>query len=600
MHGHLRRIDPGDFGGDVARQARHLGRRPDLDPAVGDARGAIHRLHRGVREIGCAVDALDVACGPGLRRGDVTTGVEGEAAAGRRRPPCRGLESVDDGAAVERAGRALLPGDRNRLGAAPGVPPGATDDGERGRRAGVRAEADDPLDAGQGERGADVDRAGAAAEHRAVAHRGKEQAGQADVDAEHRRAIALGRNVQARQRPADQLPLVGPLQLDVAARRRSGHRRELAVMGREARGMADDAIANDELVHRLLPGDRGGAEQARARGRGGKADDVPGVDDARRSAGDVDAELARDLRDHPLAGARFGRLVPWLGLARMEEGRARDHGRDVAVQPVGAGGDEAHPGERHVELLGREHRQRGMRALPHLAAVHRQQHRSVGADLDPAVQADLADDGGKRVGAAETVARRQDAPADDQGAGRGRAAQDEGASPHARIGLPCSSAAASRIAARMRGYVPQRQMLVTAASMSASLGPGVGGEERGRGHQHAALAVAALRYLVRDPRPLQRVRPLGAAERLDRDDPPAGDGRDRGDAGARRAAVDVHGAGAARGDAAAELRPGQAEQVTQRPQQGQLWIGKIGRELPADAVHDDLHEAPSPVPRRRL
>ena len=63
-------------------------------------------------------------------------------------------------------------------------------------------------------------------------------------------------------------------------------------------------------------------------------------------------------------------------------------------------------------------------------------------------------------------------------------------------------------------------MLVIAASMSASLGSRLLREQRRRGHQHAALAVAALRHLVLDPGLLQGMRLLRRAERLDRDDAP--------------------------------------------------------------------------------
>jgi hypothetical protein len=181
-----------------------------------------------------------------------------------------------------------------------------------------------------------------------------------------------------------------PLQLHVAGRRRRSHAGELAVMGRAARRMADDAVDDGELGGGLPPGDRCGADEARAGRRRRETQHLPGIDDARRAAGDVDAELARDLRDHPLAGLRRRALVAGLGLARMKVRQAGDHRRDVAIEAVGARRDQTHARQRHVEFLGDQHRQRGMRALAHLAAVHRQQHGTIGSDLDPAVEADLA------------------------------------------------------------------------------------------------------------------------------------------------------------------------------------------------------------------
>ena len=125
----------------------------------------------------------------------------------------------------------------------------------------------------------------------------------------------------------------------------------------------------------------------------------------------------------------------------MEEREARDHRRDVAVETVGAGANEAHARESDVELLGDEHRQRGVRSLAHLAAIHRQHDGAVGGDLDPAVEADLARLDRQRVDGADALARRQQAPADDERAGRAEAADKQRATLHAAL----------RIAARKRG-----------------------------------------------------------------------------------------------------------------------------------------------------
>ncbi len=315
-----------------------------------------------MREVGRAIDLLEVARRARVGGGDVAAAVEGEsrrsAAAAARALASRWAMIAR---AVEAAGRTLLPLDLDRRGAALRMPPGAADDRQRRRRPAVRAEPNDALDAGQRQRRRDIDRAGAAADHRAVADRREQQARRPHVDAEARRAVALGGDVDARRRGADQLPVLAPLQAHLAGRRRRRHARELAVVRRAAGGMADDAVADDELAGRLLPGDRRGADEARARRRRGDAQHVPGVDDARRAAGDVDAELARDLGDDPLAGLGRRALLPRLGLARMEERQAGDHRRDVAVEAVGACGNEANARQRHVELLGDEHGERGVR-----------------------------------------------------------------------------------------------------------------------------------------------------------------------------------------------------------------------------------------------
>src|SRR5213082_2907358 len=73
------------------------------------------------------------------------------------------------------------------------------------------------------------------------------------------------------------------------------------------------------------------------------------------------------------------------------------------------------------------------------------------------------------------------------------------------------------------------------------------GEQRRRGHDLARLAVAALRHVFRDPRPLYGVRAvLGQA--LDRGDALVGDGRNGEHARPGRRAVEVYGTRAALGD----------------------------------------------------
>src|SRR3989449_8584492 len=100
---------------------------------------------------------------------------------------------------------------------------------------------------------------------------------------------------------------------------------------------------------------------------------------------------------------------------------------------------------------------------------------------------------------------------------------------------------------------------------------GIGGmrsfrEQRRGGHDLPRLAVAALRHVFLDPRALHGVRAV-LGEAFDRGHPFAGDGGHGQSAGARRDAVQVDGAGAALGDAAAELGAGEPERVAQHPEE---------------------------------
>ena len=95
------------------------------------------------------------------------------------------------------------------------------------------------------------------------------------------------------------------------------------------------------------------------------------------------------------------------------------------------------------------------------------------------------------------------------------------------------------------------------------------GQKRGRRHQLARLAVAALRHLLGDPCDLQRVAG-GGRQPFDRRDLLAGRQRHRRGARPDGVAVEVHGAGAALRQAAAEFGAGQADGVADDPQQGHV------------------------------
>src|SRR5437879_5235640 len=95
-------------------------------------------------------------------------------------------------------------------------------------------------------------------------------------------------------------------------------------------------------------------------------------------------------------------------------------------------------------------------------------------------------------------------------------------------------------------------------------------QQRDGGHNLAGLAVAALHDLEIKPGLLDLPATRRAADGLDRSDVLTADPGDRRDAGADRLAGEVDRAGAAECGATAELRPGQADHVSQDPEQGHV------------------------------
>src|SRR5437879_2803224 len=116
------------------------------------------------------------------------------------------------------------------------------------------------------------------------------------------------------------------------------------------------------------------------------------------------------------------------------------------------------------------------------------------------------------------------------------------------------------------------------------------GEQRYRGHDLAGLAVAALRHVLGDPGPLHGVAPA-RRQPFDRGHALPGRRRDRHHAGAHRGAVEMHGAGAALGDAASELRAGEAEVVAQHPQERRVGRDVHGLAFAVAGEDDRGHDA---------
>ena len=89
-------------------------------------------------------------------------------------------------------------------------------------------------------------------------------------------------------------------------------------------------------------------------------------------------------------------------------------------------------------------------------------------------------------------------------------------------------------------------------------------EQRDGRHDHPRLTIAALRDVERDPGLLHRMTGI-ARQALDGGDLPALRGADGQHAGAHRRAVEMHRAGAAGTDAAAELASGQPQDARAPP-----------------------------------
>ena len=98
-------------------------------------------------------------------------------------------------------------------------------------------------------------------------------------------------------------------------------------------------------------------------------------------------------------------------------------------------------------------------------------------------------------------------------------------------------------------------------------------EQRGGRHDPAIDAVAALRHLLLDIGGLDRMRLLGRAEAGERNHFAVTDRRERRHARADRLAIEVHGAGAALREPAAEVGVAHLEIVAQSVQQRHVRIG---------------------------
>jgi hypothetical protein len=113
------------------------------------------------------------------------------------------------------------------------------------------------------------------------------------------------------------------------------------------------------------------------------------------------------------------------------------------------------------------------------------------------------------------------------------------------------------------------------------------GDHRRRLHDLAALAEAALRHVQLAPRDLDRMVAI-RAQPFDGGDLDALGVSHRDEAGSRRLAVDMHGAGAAEPGAAAIFGPGETKFVAQIPKQRHVGITVELTAIPVDTETDHL------------
>ena len=267
-----------------------------------------------MREIGRAIERLDAARAVPHGRFDVTARVEGQAAAARRRCAHRGFQRTLDRGGIGTRRRRRAPFDLQRVGTALRVPRAQADHRDAGGRSGVRA-----------------------ATARRARHRARLRTsstlpmrptlppsiGQCRTDANSRPGSRTSMPKRALPSIFAAISMRGcvlPINVHCSGgfvpTRPGGVAaacgRELTVVRALPGPVPHHAVADAQLGHRQLPAQCGGPEQLRARGGGGEAQRPPCIGDARRAAGDADAELARDLEQHPAADAHAARLAARL------------------------------------------------------------------------------------------------------------------------------------------------------------------------------------------------------------------------------------------------------------------------------------------------
>ena len=181
---------------------------------------------------------------------------------------------------------------------------------------------------------------------------------------------------------------------------------------------ADLAVDHDELADGNRRLAHGGPQQQLARHGASHAHRQPSIARRGRAAGRRDAQHAAQLLRRPVRDIDDG-----AGLLRRER-QAVDQDIDVAIDAVLGRILDADLVPACVHLLGDQHGERGIDALPHLGARHGHDHRVVARDLHPAVEARLTRLDVEQGASAQPVAPMREPPADTDEAGAQHAADD--------------------------------------------------------------------------------------------------------------------------------------------------------------------------------
>ena len=241
----------------------------------------------------------------------------------------------------------------------------------------------------------------------------------------------------------------------------------------------------------------------------------------------------------------------------------------------GVGRKDLHPRRREIELLGGDLPERGQDALPELDLAGVDRGVAVAADPDPGLQRTIVVEAARQprrlpwarssAGSSEKASTRPPRPLVKPRRVRVGAFMVTPphlfAGPHDGGDNPVVGTAAAEMTGQRLADIGVGR---TRFLIQQFLGL----------HDHAVDAIAALRGLLVDEGLLQRMRLLDGAERLDGGDLGIAERADRGDAGARRLAVDQHRAGAALRQPTAELRPGEEQIVPQHVEQRRIGFGR--------------------------
>ena len=432
----LLRVEPGELGGLVARDGGRLGAGPHVEPPLAQPGHRVHRLHRGVGEVGHAVLGLQRLAGG--ERG-VHIAVVAQPAVPVRLVE-RGHDRVHQRPRRQRMHRVTPVASHGlrRLERPPGV---VGDDAHAAGQIHHLQHASHRL------RGGGVEAFQRCVQRRVHPHRGEHHLGQAHVHAEDRRAGAFAHHVHPRHRLAEVAPLRTGLQ------RRIVRQRDLrGVLGQFGVGQAPAVRGDHRALLRLERRGRHAqalrcdGHQRKTRRRTRHAHLLERIRHAGRAARDLHAD---ELGRHAHPGAR---TLGHKSFVQRREGHTLAQHRLVEIDRTRRAMLDPQALPRHVQLLGDQRGQRGVDPLAHLGTRGDDRH-ALRVDAD--VRGDRAAALGRavqqriRVRLTVLVDTERGAAEHSDGADQETASGDGGERAHALA--PCRRRAAAWTAARMRG-----------------------------------------------------------------------------------------------------------------------------------------------------